>query len=90
MPVLFINRKRWRSPQAAVKLIDYGLHERTDGIEFLGLRPSYERVWHLLTNIGFDNRKHLNPDAPGHSILALCRPQTAIREPGRTTGSAPT
>jgi hypothetical protein len=46
MPVLIIDRKRWRRPKAAVTLIDYCLDDRANGIVFLGLWSSYEDVDH--------------------------------------------
>src|ERR1700694_2165329 len=55
MPVLLIDRKRWRRPKAAVNLIHYCLDDRANGIVLLGLWSSYEHVDHLLTNIGFNN-----------------------------------
>jgi hypothetical protein len=44
MPVLIIDRKRWRCPKAAVNLIDYCLDDRANGIVFLGLRSSYQQA----------------------------------------------
>src|SRR6266566_7548710 len=59
MPVLLIDRKRWRCPKAAVNLIRYCLDDRANGIVLLGLWSSYEHVDHLLTNIGFNNQNAL-------------------------------
>jgi hypothetical protein len=59
MPVLLIDRKRWRCPKAAINLIHYCLDDRANGIVLLGLWSSYEHVDHLLTNIGVNNRNAL-------------------------------
>jgi len=46
MPALFVNRKRWQSPNATIDLIHDGLHHGSNGIVLMGLWPSYECLDH--------------------------------------------
>jgi len=46
--VLLINGKRWRSPKAAINLVDDGLHYGSDRIVLMRLWPAYNRFDHQL------------------------------------------
>lgn len=60
MPILLIDRKRWRCPKTAVNLIHYRLDDRANRFVLLGLWSPYDHVAHLLTNIGLNDQNALS------------------------------